>query len=186
MISSRRKDRFIIIYLPNLLFFVVLICMIFFTHLVSWPWFLLDESLHSPLRILELSIGQCLNIFACTFIVWGVVSLGLDRAEGKELAKPPESTELVTKGAYAFCRHPITFGFIIGTAGFAFTFDFVPLFLTAAIYPFSLYVILKYEEKELEARFGQAYIKYKESTPIFPVPVRKSSAKSRRKPTPEP
>lgn len=182
MISSRRKDRFIIIYLPNLLFFVVLIVMILFIYMSSLSWFLLDEYLHSPLRILELSIGQCLNIFACTCIVWGVISLGLDRAEGKELTKPPESTELVTRGAYAFCRHPITFGFIIVTAGFAFTFDFVPLFLTAAIYPIFLYVLLKYEEKELEARFGQAYIKYKEFTPMFPVPFRKSSAKSRLKP----
>jgi len=131
--------------------------------------------LYAPLRILELSIGQFLNIVACTFIVWGVVSLGLERAEGKELTKPSESTELVTRGAYAFCRHPITFGFIIVTAGFAFTFDFVPLFLTAVIYPFFLYALLWYEEKELETRFGQAYIKYRESTPIFPVPFRKQS-----------
>jgi len=184
MISSHKKDKFIIIYLPNLLFFIILIIMVLFTHLSSLPWFLLDESWHSPLRILELSIGQCLNIFACAFIVWGVISLGLDRAEGKELMKPSESTELVTRGAYAFCRHPITFGFIIVTAGFAFTFDFVPLFLTAAIYPIFLFVILKYEEKELEARFDQAYIKYKEAMPMFPVPFRKSSAKSRLKPVP--
>jgi len=169
MSSSQRKDRFIIIYLPNLTFFILLIGMILFTHMAFLPWFLLDVSLHSPLRVLELFVGQCLNILGCIFIVWGVVSLGLDRAEGKELTKPPESTKLVTKGAYAFCRHPITFGFILGTAGFAFTFDFVPLFLTAAVYPIFLYVLLKYEEKELEARFGQAYIKYKESIPMFPV-----------------
>jgi methanethiol S-methyltransferase len=173
MVSPRRKDRFIIIYLPNLFFFIVLIGTVLFTYLASWPWFLLGASLHLPLRVFELSIGQFLTVLACTFIVWGVISLGLNRAEGKELTKPEVSSQPVTKGAYDYCRHPITFGFIIVIFGFALTYDFVPLMLTAVCYPFLLFGLLRYEEKELVARFGQVYLEYKKSTPVFPVPFKK-------------
>jgi protein-S-isoprenylcysteine O-methyltransferase Ste14 len=98
--------------------------------------------------------------------------LSLERAKGKELLHPSCNMELVVLEAYALCRHPITFGFIIVIVGFALTFDFVPLLLTAVSYPFFLYALLWYEEREHEMRFGEAYIKYKESTPMFPIPFR--------------
>jgi protein-S-isoprenylcysteine O-methyltransferase Ste14 len=173
MVHPLQKTKFIIIYLPNLGFFIILTAAVFATQTSSLSWLLLNQPLNSPLRIFELSMGQFLTVFACIFIVWGVTSLGLNRAEGKELTKPKENSPPITKGAYAVCRHPITFGFILIIVGFALTFDFIPLFLTAASYPLLLFALLRYEEKELENRFGQAYLEYKKSTPIFPTSIKK-------------
>jgi protein-S-isoprenylcysteine O-methyltransferase Ste14 len=164
--------------MPNLSFFIILTAAIFFTQASSLPWLILNEPLNSPLRILELSIGQFLTVFACTFIIWGVTSLGLNRAEGNELIKTKESKQPITQGAYALCRHPITFGFIIVIFGFALTFDFLPILLTAVTYPFLLFALIKYEEKELQTRFGQAYLEYKKSIPIFPKSFKKTNYKT--------
>ena len=81
------------------------------------------------LWLVELLLGQVLAVFAMIFIVWGVISLGLDRVEGKEIGYTSSTSTLVTTGAYAYCRHPITLGFALATSGFALTFDFVPLLL---------------------------------------------------------
>jgi protein-S-isoprenylcysteine O-methyltransferase Ste14 len=158
--------RFIITQLPNVAFFIVFIFCIIFTWFADWiPWFLLPDSYVTNFwRLIELSIGYVFTIITVMFVTWGTVSLTLDTAMGKEIGKKDEKAVPVSKGAYSYCRHPITFGFFFATPGAFLIFDFVPLLLTTIIYTPMLFLFLIYEEKELKERYGEAYLKYKQKT----------------------
>jgi len=76
---------------------------------------------------------------------------------------------LVTDGPYAYSRNPMMTGlflFIFGTGIFngsvTLTFIMTPLFILASILEFK-YI----EEPELAKRFGGAYIRYREKTPVI-------------------
>ena len=121
---------------------------------------------------IELFGGMILLILAVMFIVWGVISLGLQRAQGSELGSSKRGSSLITTGAYAFCRHPQTLGFIFATPAFALIFDFVPLLIVALLYTPLLLALLGYEEVDLLRRFGDSYGVYRETVP-FIIPRRK-------------
>ena len=80
---------------------------------------------------------------------------------------PPK--ELVTTGLYSQIRNPmllgwfmILFGLGILLNSISLIFIFTPLFICLNI----LY-LKTIEEKEMEKKFGKAYLKYKESVPMF-------------------
>ena len=80
---------------------------------------------------------------------------------------PPK--ELVTTGLYSQIRNPMLLGWIIMLFGvgillnsLSLIFIFTPLFICLNI----LY-LKTVEEKEMEKKFGKAYLKYKESVPMF-------------------
>lgn len=149
---------------------IVLVVTWFFDQI---PWQLLPGvSLLFPWRLAQLIIGQVLLILAVMLITWGVTSVGLRRSQGSEIGEPKRTSTLVTTGAYAFCRHPQTLGFIFATPAFALTFDFVPLLLVALIYTPLQLALLGYEEIELLRRFGNSYEEYRESV-SFIIPRRK-------------
>ncbi len=76
---------------------------------------------------------------------------------------------LVTDGPYAYSRNPMMTGlflFIFGTGIFSgsvtLTFIMTPLFVLMSVLEFK-YI----EEPELAKRFGGAYIRYREKTPVI-------------------
>ena len=79
---------------------------------------------------------------------------------------PPK---LVVNGLYRVVRNPMHLGWTIVLIGLALLMQsftllviFIPLFITVHI------IYLKYiEEKELEKKFGQAYLDYKQRVPMF-------------------
>ena len=80
---------------------------------------------------------------------------------------PPQ--ELVTTGLYAYVRNPMVSGWLSGMFGvgvllgsIALTFIFTPLFAILNV------IYLKaIEERELEKKFGEEYLRYKEKVPMF-------------------
>jgi protein-S-isoprenylcysteine O-methyltransferase Ste14 len=118
-------------------------------------------------------VGTVLLIFGVMFITWGVTSLGRVRAQGGEIGASPRTATIVTSGAYAYCRHPQTRGFIFATPAFALIFDFVPLLLVAVIYTPLQLALLVYEERELLRRFGDRYREY-HARVRFIIPRRKT------------
>jgi protein-S-isoprenylcysteine O-methyltransferase Ste14 len=164
-------SRIIIIILPNLLYFVVLISAIFLTwFFTQLPWQLLPGTgllFPWPWRFIELLGGTILLILAVMFIVWGVTTLGLARAQGNEIGASHRTSTLITTGAYAYCRHPQTLGFIFATPAVALLFDFVPLLIVALIFTPLQLALLGYEEIELLHRFGENYAKYRETVPFI-------------------
>ncbi len=74
---------------------------------------------------------------------------------------------LVTTGVYAWCRHPQYFGLVVMTLGLVLWW---PTVLTLAMWPLLTWAYVRLarkEEAELEARFGPAYIAYRERVGAF-------------------
>ena len=80
---------------------------------------------------------------------------------------PPK--KLITEGIYSWVRNPMLLGWLIMLFGlgillnsFSLIFIFTPLFILLNI----LY-LKTIEEKEMEKKFGEDYLRYKESVPLF-------------------
>jgi len=80
---------------------------------------------------------------------------------------PPQ--KLITTGPYALVRNPMLigwFGILFGIGFFinsiSLTFIFTPAFLVL-----NIIYLKKIEEKELEKRFGEEYLRYKKEIPMF-------------------
>jgi protein-S-isoprenylcysteine O-methyltransferase Ste14 len=79
---------------------------------------------------------------------------------------PPK---LLTTGLYRFARNPMMtglfmqfFGIGIALGSLSLIFIFTPLFIAI-----NLWELKKVEEPELERRFGEAYVKYRNDVPMF-------------------
>jgi len=170
-IGSKKQNfglRFLIVFLPNLLFFIDLFIAIFLNLLFGLPWLLFPKyDILYYWRFIELIIGYILSVSGIIFLTWGTLSIGISRAEGKEIGNSLERSKLIISGAYAHCRHPITLGFIFVIPGTSLIFDSVTLMILTIIYIPKMIILLIYEEKELRRRFGEKYDTYKTEVPFL-------------------
>lgn len=105
-------------------------------------------------------------IIGATLCLWTIY--GFLKARGSPVpVNPPQ--RLVTTGLYSWVRNPMLLGWIIMLFGvgillnsISLIFIFTPLFILLNV----LY-LKAVEEKEMEKKFGQEYVKYKESVPMF-------------------
>ena len=171
--AESSRARFIIVVAPNVIFFVTLFIAITLTMIFSLPWFILPgmNLLQLP-RLFELILGQILVILCVGLEAWGVSSLSINLAQGTEIGATESS--LVTTGAYTYCRHPVTLGFVFATPGFALVFDFVPLLINTLLFTPIMVALLLYEENELLKRFGDEYKSYQKKVPLLIPRKRKS------------
>ena len=75
--------------------------------------------------------------------------------------------ELVTSGLYGRVRHPQYFALFLITVGM---FIQWPTIITVAMWPilmFMYYRLARREEKEMESRFGDEYVTYRQQVPMF-------------------
>jgi len=101
-------------------------------------------------------------------IIYALTCLQFGKARGTPApVNPPK--ELVTSGLYAYCRNPMISGIFLMMFGagllmgsLSFTAFFAPLFVLALYLEAS-----KIEEKEMELKFGQPYLEYKQKVPMF-------------------
>jgi protein-S-isoprenylcysteine O-methyltransferase Ste14 len=92
---------------------------------------------------------------------WLLVRLG--RPEGH----PENTTRLVETGAYRYIRHPL-YGslFLLGLGIFFKRMTAVTAAL-AAVDAVAVYLTARMEEREMIARFGEAYVAYRKRTKMF-------------------
>jgi len=115
---------------------------------------------------IKIFLSVLLLVIGATLCLWTIYSFV--RAKGSPVPlNPPQ--RLVTNGLYSQVRNPMTLGWIIMMFGvglllssISLIFIFTPLFLLLNI----LY-LKTIEEKEMEKKFGQEYLKYKEIVPMF-------------------
>ena len=131
------------------------------------PW--LDKTwglrLSIPLAV-RLSLGIVLLVIGVPMVLWTITRLLRTKGTPIPFNPPPA---LVVNGLYAFVRNPMHLGWTIVLIGLALLMQsftllaiFIPLFIAVHI------VYLKFvEEKELEKKFGQAYLDYKKRVPMF-------------------
>jgi len=98
---------------------------------------------------------------------WSVKSLSLRRVMGKELFKSAAESTLVTGGAFAHSRNPIYFSLGFLFLGWFLVTRFTPLGIMTVLALVHFVLVAKWEEKELAARFEQAYADYKARVPFF-------------------
>ncbi len=75
--------------------------------------------------------------------------------------------ELVTKGVYHYVRHPQYVGLLLVTLGWLIHWPTIPTLVMWPILVVMYYRLAKQEEKEMEERFGERYLLYKENVPMF-------------------
>jgi protein-S-isoprenylcysteine O-methyltransferase Ste14 len=175
--EKKKRSSFIIVILPNLLFFIDLGIIIILFFLFELPWILFSgKDVLYPLRLIELIVGTLLMIGGFYFFTWGLTTITRERASGKEINQSIDNSTLISDGAFALCRHPITLGFIFLMPGISFIFDFIPLMLMTPFYTPLLIFLLFYEEKELIQRFGASYKNYQDSVPLLIPRIKKSNS----------
>jgi protein-S-isoprenylcysteine O-methyltransferase Ste14 len=107
-----------------------------------------------------------LIIIGATLVLWTIYTFF--RARGSPVPlNPPQ--RLVTGGLYSRSRNPMLLGWIVMLFGLGILLSsislvaiFAPLFILINV------IYLKtFEEKEMERKFGEEYLKYKQSVPMF-------------------
>ncbi|KCZ71317.1 isoprenylcysteine carboxyl methyltransferase (ICMT) family protein [Candidatus Methanoperedens nitroreducens] len=114
------------------------------------------------LGILELDKGVFLVMAVSSIMI--LTGLALIVLGWKKIHK---ATGLVKDGIYRYSRHPQYLGILLITSAFIIQW---PTILTVIMWPILLimYVRLaKKEEKEMEEKFGEEYLKYKEETAML-------------------
>jgi phospholipid methyltransferase len=89
-----------------------------------------------------------------------------------ELRPHQHAQELVTTGFHARMRHPIYVAHLAGLAGWTLGSGLLVAFVLLAVsLVFTFPLMIWLEERELAARFGASYCKYKHAVPLFPNPL---------------
>ena len=80
---------------------------------------------------------------------------------------------LVIEKPYLYSRNPIYFGVINLFFGISVLFDSISSLIMVLIFSATILIFTKFvEEKELEKRFGEEYLAYKDKTPfLIPSPL---------------
>jgi protein-S-isoprenylcysteine O-methyltransferase Ste14 len=110
-------------------------------------------------KIIELIISIIGIIMGLYFLIWTTMT---QWKIGKGTPAPNAPTQhLIISGPYKFCRNPIEFGAIIYYLGIGTLFGGIIVGIINCILGFSVGSIYHkfIEEKELEKRFGEEYIK---------------------------
>jgi len=101
-----------------------------------------------------------------SLIGWSVLHFLKAKGTPVPFNPPPR---LVANGPYAYARNPMLsgvfislFGFGVFIGSFSLTFIFTPLFIALNVWE-----LKALEEPELAKRLGEAYLEYKNNTPMF-------------------
>ncbi|RME81993.1 MAG: isoprenylcysteine carboxylmethyltransferase family protein [Caldilineae bacterium] len=133
--------------------------------LAAW----LDRILHLPRLIygqLNISLGLLMAFGGWALAAWAVQ---VQVVEGRGTPVPLVPTRnLVVRGPYAYCRNPMALGVILFYLGVAVWLGSPAVLVAVLLIAAVLLLYFRYiEEKELEMRFGQAYLEYKRTTPFL-------------------
>jgi protein-S-isoprenylcysteine O-methyltransferase Ste14 len=130
-----------------------------------WTSVVLMIGLHFLFPVIKL-IGPPFNYVGIVFLILGVWfnMWGSNYFKRVNTAIKPfeESSYLITEGLFRYSRHPMYLGMVLALVGlFILLGDLTPLF----VIPIFVWLITKrfilIEERALEGRFGEDYLKYK-------------------------
>ena len=130
---------------------------------------LVDRALRIKMSIpiaARLPIGIILLVFGVPMVFWTIARFLKTKGTPIPFEPPPI---LVVNGLYSIVRNPMHLGWtilLIGVAVLMQSFTLLVIFLPLFVLAHILYLKL-IEEKELEKKFGQAYLDYKKRVPMF-------------------
>ncbi len=110
-------------------------------------------------------VGLLISASGVALYLWTIVLFA--KAQGTQVPVAP-TQKVVTSGPYAVSRNPMLTSAIIMVSGAGVLFDSWSFILAGLVIPALYLIYIKLvEEWELEARFGEAYLSYKKSTPFI-------------------
>ena len=122
-------------------------------------------------------IGALFILVGFIYAAWSILSQVV-LANGTRVPVMP-TQKLLMVGPFKQCRNPMVFGTVMAYLGCSILAG--SLLSAAAVILFTVLLVIyikRIEEKELEARFGQEYLDYKQSTPfIIPEMIRRKGKK---------
>jgi len=129
----------------------------------------LDAWLHLPVLFLgtvNIILGILFLAIGGIYGFWSIYSQ-LTRASGTPLPMMP-TQKLLIDGPFKQCRNPMTFGTIVAYLGVGILVGSLSSVICVIVLGVLLLTyITRVEEKELEIRFGEDYLAYKKTTPLF-------------------
>ena len=158
------RRRFLAKALPVFVFGFFFPALLFFI-----PKYILDRTLGFQTfltPVVRALLGGSLITLGTIFIFLPIRS---QRIIGKGTPMPLMATQkLVTQGLYRYCRNPIYFGVVSLFYGISVLFDSISSLVMVSIFSVTILLFARFiEENELEKRFGDVYLAYKEDTPFF-------------------
>jgi len=111
-------------------------------------------------------------IYAASFLLWRPIKKALDFST---FAGVPEvsgkSIKLIQSGPFKLVRHPRYLMVGIGVLGWCLMANYAGVYLVGLVSLTGLVAVVQLEERDLVARFGNAYLDYKKRVPqLFPTP----------------
>jgi protein-S-isoprenylcysteine O-methyltransferase Ste14 len=140
---------------PPLLFAAAIVAAVGLEHVwpLSWPGL---NDLAAQL------IGYGLGLAGVALAAWGALAMVRARTN---ILPHKGADRLITHGAFAFRRNPLYMGETLILLGLGQTTGNIYLVLMAPVFALAtLWLAILPEERHLQARFGQAYLDYKERT----------------------
>ena len=140
---------------PAVLFVAALGAGVLLGRLYPLPWPGLDD-------LAARVIGYGLGAAGIALMAWGFLTL---YRAGTTVLPHKRVDRLVTHGAFRFRRNPIYMGEVLVFLGLAQVTGNIWLAIVAPLFALAVHgLAILPEERHLEARFGEAYLDYKERT----------------------
>jgi protein-S-isoprenylcysteine O-methyltransferase Ste14 len=111
-------------------------------------------------------VGEGLVAVAAMLVA---VCFGLIGVLGKGAPSFVMPKQIVVRGPYRFGRNPISLGWYLFCAGLALSFrsTYLLCYVVVALVPAHIFYLRYFEEMELELRFGESYMRYKQTVPFL-------------------
>jgi protein-S-isoprenylcysteine O-methyltransferase Ste14 len=126
-------------------------------------WLQCPSILYMPFNLI---LGWLLILPSWLFAMWSIYS---QFTIGRGTPVPFMATQkLIVQPPYTYCRNPMTLGAIGMYLGAAILFRSIGSVILVLLFAgLLLFYIKRVEEKEMEIRFGQDYLAYKQQTPFL-------------------
>jgi protein-S-isoprenylcysteine O-methyltransferase Ste14 len=103
--------------------------------------------------------GAAVTITGILFCFWARAILGKNWS-GTVTIK--QDHELILRGPYAFVRHPIYTGLLMGMLGTAFVYGFARCFVGVLVLGLAFWLKSQTEEQFMVQQFGEQYLRYRQ------------------------
>jgi len=157
------RQRFAALLVEGIFFLIVLPLVLITLASSLDQWLHLPRLVYGPINVV---CGWLFVVAGWLFALWAVyVQFTLGRGTPVPLMA---TQKLVVKGPYIYCRNPMSLGSILLYLGIAILFGSLSAVGLVVLGATCLFTYIKLiEEKEMVARFGQEYLKYKQRTPFL-------------------
>ena len=161
-------------YKPQQMFLFLILLGVFFVLIIPailtvLPYFI-DKSLNIPrftYKLINYIIGAIFIITGMIFALWSIyVQYKIGKGTPAPMIMPTQ--KLIIEKPYSYCRNPMALGTIIAYLGIGILIGSFSSIALTVIMSTALLLYIRYtEERELVAKFGVSYLKYKEITPFI-------------------